>query len=66
MELTAYENGCQQASLMTKREEMATRLLAGLCAQQNAWDNSTLEKLALAAVQQADALLAVLAGSEAS
>ena len=61
---TADENGVLPASLMTKREKIATELLSGLCAQREAWDNTSFPVLALAAVQQTDALLAVLAEPE--
>jgi len=63
---TAYENGCLPASLMTKREAMATQILAALCTKTNPWEMVTVREQAQDAIVQADALLAMLAGPEAS
>jgi hypothetical protein len=65
-ELTAYQNGSLPAALITKREAIAMQILAGLCSQQYAWENSAIDGLATVAVQQGDALLKILAGPEAS
>jgi hypothetical protein len=62
----AYENGSLPASQITKREAIAISVLNGLCSNLPTWCDPQSEKLATVAVNQADALLKVLAGPEAS
>jgi hypothetical protein len=58
--MTPQENGSLPASLMTKREEIAAKILAGLCANAPAWEAYTLPNLARVAVEQTDALIVAL------
>ena len=66
MSLSAYQNGSLPASLMTKREAYAAQILAGLCSNPEVSKSAPFKALATHAVNQADALLAVMAKEEAS